>query len=40
VVLLRFLGLPYVSISARPRHIQESNVLFQSKLAQSELAAA
>ena len=33
VVLIRFLGLPYVSISACPRHIQESNVLLQSELA-------
>ena len=32
VALRRFLGLPYVSISARPRHIQQSNVLSQSKL--------
>ena len=32
VALLRFLGLPYVSISARPRHIQQSNVLSPSKL--------
>ena len=32
VALLRFLGLPYVSISARPRHIQQSNVLSQSNL--------
>lgn len=40
VVLIRFLGLPYVSISASPRHIQESNVLSQSQLPQSRLAAA
>jgi hypothetical protein len=26
----RFLGLPYVSVQARPRHIQESPVLFRS----------
>ena len=32
VALLRFLGLPYVSISARPRQIQQSNVLSESKL--------
>ena len=40
VVRMRFLGLPCVSISACPRHIQESNILPQSKMPQSKLVAA
>ena len=44
VAAKRFLGLPYVTVSAHPRHIQESMVLFDAKrLAQwdrAELAAA
>lgn len=31
VAVKRFLGLPYVIISAHPRHIQESIVLFEGK---------
>ena len=31
VAAKRFLGLPYVSVSAHPRHIQESKVLFHLK---------
>ncbi len=31
VAAKRFMGLPYVSVSAHPRHIQESIVLFHSK---------
>lgn len=31
VTVKRFLGLPYVTISAHPRHIQESIVLFEGK---------
>jgi hypothetical protein len=31
VVSKRFLGVPYVTVSARSRHIQESAVLFQNK---------
>ena len=27
----RFLGLPYVAVSAHPRHVQESMYLFRSK---------
>lgn len=44
VTAKRFLGLPYVTVSARPRHIQESMFLFHAKrLAewdQAKLAAA
>jgi hypothetical protein len=31
VAVKRFLGLPYVTVSAHPRHIQESMFLFHSK---------
>ncbi len=31
VAAKRFLGLPYVTVSAHPRHIQESKVLFHLK---------
>jgi hypothetical protein len=31
VTAKRFLGLPYVTVSAHPRHIQESKVLFHLK---------
>jgi hypothetical protein len=31
VVTQRFLGVPYVSVSARPRHIQEGVFLFREK---------
>jgi len=31
VAAKRFLGLPYVTVSAHPRHIQESVVLFHSQ---------
>jgi hypothetical protein len=31
VAAKRFLGLPYVTVSAHPRHIQESIVLFRAK---------
>jgi len=31
VAAKRFLGLPYLTVSAHPRHIQESIVLFDSK---------
>ena len=31
VTAKRFLGLPYVTVSAHPRHIQESTILFHSK---------
>jgi hypothetical protein len=31
VAAKRFLGLPYVTVSARPRHIQESMFLFHTK---------
>ena len=31
VALKRFLGVPYASVSARSRHIQESLVLFRAK---------
>ncbi len=31
VAAKRFLGLPYVTVSAHPRHIQESIVLFHAK---------
>ena len=31
VTAKRFLGLPYVTVSAHPRHIQESMVLFHAK---------
>ena len=35
----RFLGIPYVTVSAHPRHIQESMVLFHAnRLAEWELA--
>jgi hypothetical protein len=44
VAVKRFLGLPYVTVSAQQRHIQESLVLFHAKrLAESDrpkLAAA
>jgi hypothetical protein len=44
VAAKRFLGIPYVTVSAHPRHIQESIVLFHSRrLAerdQAKLAAA
>jgi hypothetical protein len=44
VAAKRFLGLPYVTVSGHPRHIQESMFLFQAKrLAewdQAKLAAA
>lgn len=40
----RFLGLPYVSVTAHSRHIQESGVLFRAKKliqsGQAKLAAA
>lgn len=39
VATKRFLGLPYVTVSAHPRHIQESIVLFHTKrLAERERA--
>jgi hypothetical protein len=31
VAVKRFLGLPYVAVSAHPRHVQESMFLFQAK---------
>jgi hypothetical protein len=31
VVVKRFLGLPYVAVSAHPRHIQESMFLFRAQ---------
>ena len=31
VTVKRFLGLPYVTVSAHPRHVQESMFLFHSK---------
>ena len=31
VAAKRFLGLPYVTVSAHPRHIQESMFLFHAK---------
>ncbi len=31
VAVKRFLGLPYVTVSAHPRHIQESIFLFHAK---------
>jgi hypothetical protein len=31
VAAKRFLGLPYVTVAARPRHIQESMFLFHTK---------
>jgi hypothetical protein len=31
VAVKRFLGLPYVAVSAHPRHVQESMVLFHAK---------
>ena len=44
VAAKRFLGLPYVTVSAHPRHIQESVVLFRAqRLAEwdrAQLAAA
>jgi len=44
VTAKRFLGLPYVTVSARPRHIQESMFLFHAKRLeewdQAKLAAA
>ena len=44
VAAKRFLGLPYVTVSAHSRHIQESMVLFHAKRlaewAQAKLAAA
>ena len=33
VAAMRFLGLPYVTVSAHPRHIQESMFLFHAKRA-------
>ena len=39
VAAKRFLGLPYVTVSAHQRHIQESMILFHSKhLAESDRA--
>ena len=44
VTAKRFLGVPYVTVSARPRHIQESMFLFHAKRLeewdQAKLAAA
>jgi hypothetical protein len=44
VAAKRFLGLPYVTVSAHPRHIQESMFLFhakgQAEWDQAKLAAA
>lgn len=44
VAAKRFLGLPYVTVSAHPRHIQESSVLFRpqslAEAARPQLTAA